>query len=170
MYGDFEAAERYAAEHVAFCVERKVEQFRLWGGNYQASARAMREPTEENVAALRGAIAANNRSGGYFSDSIFKSYLAETLLMRGEIAGAEAAIRTTSRSLKPVSSRPSKSPAGKKPACSNCAPPPTLSGYGARQVKPNDPRALLEPILAAIEGEDTTRDVRNARALLAGIV
>ena len=91
MHGDLEAAERYAAQHVAFCAERKVEQFRLWGGNYQASARAMREPTEENVAALRGAIAANNRSGGYFSDSIFKSYLAETLLMRGEIAGAEAA-------------------------------------------------------------------------------
>ena len=93
MYGDLEAAERYAAEHVAFCAERKVEQFRLWGGNYQASARAMREPTEENVAALRGAIAANNRSGGYFSDSIFKSYLAEALLMRGEIAGAEAALQ-----------------------------------------------------------------------------
>ncbi len=36
--------------------------------------------------------------------------------------------------------------------------------------KPNDPRALLKPILAAIEGEETTRDVRNARALLAGIV
>jgi hypothetical protein len=32
---------------------------------------------------------------------------------------------------------------------------------------PNDPRALLEPILAAIEGGETTRDVRNARALLA---
>ena len=93
MYGDLEAAERYAAEHVAFCAERKVEQFRLWGGNYQASARAMREPTEENVAALRGAIAANNRSGGYFSDSIFKSYLAETLVMRGEMAGAEDALQ-----------------------------------------------------------------------------
>ena len=93
MYGDFEAAGRYAAEHVAFCVERKVEQFRLWGGNYQAAARAMREPTEENVAAWHGAIAANNRSGGYFSDSIFKSYLAEALLMRGEIAGAEAALQ-----------------------------------------------------------------------------
>ena len=53
----------------------------------------MREPTEENVAALRGAIAANNRSGGYFSNSIFKSYLAETLLMRGEMADAEAALR-----------------------------------------------------------------------------
>jgi predicted ATPase len=35
---------------------------------------------------------------------------------------------------------------------------------------PNDPRALLEPILAAIEGGETTRDVRNARALLAEIV
>ena len=53
----------------------------------------MREPTEEDVAALRGAIAANNRSGGYFSDSIFKSYLAEALLMRREIAGAEAALQ-----------------------------------------------------------------------------
>jgi predicted ATPase len=31
----------------------------------------------------------------------------------------------------------------------------------------NDPRALLEPILATIEGGETTHDVRNARALLA---
>ena len=28
---------------------------------------------------------------------------------------------------------------------------------------PNDPRALLEPILAAIEGGENTWDVRNAR-------
>ena len=34
---------------------------------------------------------------------------------------------------------------------------------------PNDTRALLEPILAAIEGGETTKDVRNARALLAEI-
>ena len=33
----------------------------------------------------------------------------------------------------------------------------------------NDPRALLEPILAAIQGGEATRDVRNARALLAEI-
>jgi class 3 adenylate cyclase/tetratricopeptide (TPR) repeat protein len=32
---------------------------------------------------------------------------------------------------------------------------------------PNDPRAPLEPILAAIEGGESTRDVRAARALLA---
>ena len=35
---------------------------------------------------------------------------------------------------------------------------------------PNNPRALLEPILAQIEGGETTRDVRNARALLAKVV
>jgi hypothetical protein len=34
---------------------------------------------------------------------------------------------------------------------------------------PNDPRALLEPILAAIEGGEATRDVRAARALLAEV-
>ncbi|MEA2678395.1 MAG: hypothetical protein QOK03_117, partial [Candidatus Binataceae bacterium] len=33
-----------------------------------------------------------------------------------------------------------------------------------------DPRALLEPILAMMEGGETTRDVRNARALLADLV
>ena len=32
---------------------------------------------------------------------------------------------------------------------------------------PNDPRALLEPILAAIEGGEGTRDILAARALLA---
>jgi predicted ATPase len=33
-----------------------------------------------------------------------------------------------------------------------------------------DPRALLEPILATIEGGETTRDVLHARALLAELV
>src|SRR5450631_503768 len=33
----------------------------------------------------------------------------------------------------------------------------------------SDPRAMLQPILAAIEGGETTRDVRNARAVLAGL-
>ena len=106
MYGDFETAERYAAEHVAFCVEKRVEQFRLWGGNYQASARAMRESTEENVAALRVAIAANNRSGGYFlQNSIFKSYLAEALLMRRDISwrGSRASGRLRIRRSDPAS-------------------------------------------------------------------
>ena len=39
----------------------------------------------------------------------------------------------------------------------------------ARRGSPKDPRSLLEPILAAIEGGETMRDVRSARALLAEI-
>jgi tetratricopeptide (TPR) repeat protein len=201
MYGDFEAAERYAAEHVAFCVEKKVEQFRLWGGNYQASARAMREPTEENVAALRAAIAANNRSGGYFSDSIFKSYLAEALLMSGEIAGAESALqdafafveRSGERFWLADLYRVDGQIALRRPETDRERAEVSFlkaieiaDGQEARMLElraatdltrlwrdtgaPNDPRALLEPILATIEGGETTRDVQNARALLAEIV
>ena len=198
MYGDFAAAERYAAEHVAFCVERKVEQFRLWGANYQAGARAMREPTEENVAALRGAIAANNRSGGYFSDSIFKSYLAETLLMRGEVADAEAALHDAFAFVERSGERfwladlyrvegqiALRRPEPDRERAEACFLKAIEVAHGqearmlelraatdlarlSRQVGAhNDPRALLEPILAEIEGGETTRDVRNARALLA---
>jgi class 3 adenylate cyclase/tetratricopeptide (TPR) repeat protein len=198
MYGDLEAAERYAAEHVAFCAERKVEQFRLWGRNYQASARAMREPTEENVAALRDAIAANNRSGGYFSDSIFKSYLAETLLLRGEMAGAEAALQDAFAFVErsgerfwladlyrvdgQIALRRPETDRERAEACFLKAieiahrqearmlelrAATDLARLWREAGAPNDPRALLEPILAAIEGGETTRDVRSARALLA---
>jgi class 3 adenylate cyclase/predicted ATPase len=198
LYGDFEAAERYAAEHVAFCLERRVEQFRLWGRNYQASARAMREPTEENVAALRGAIATNNRSGGYFSDSIFKSYLAEALLMRREVEGAEAALREAFAFVEQSGERfwladlyrvdgqiALKRPEMDRARAEACFLKAIEIAHGqeARMLElraatdlarlwreagaSNDPRALLEPMLAAIEGGETTRDVRNARALLA---
>jgi class 3 adenylate cyclase/tetratricopeptide (TPR) repeat protein len=201
LYGDFEAAERYAADHVAYCAERKVEQFRLWGGNYQASARAMREPTEENVAALRGAIAANNRSGGYFSDSIFKSYLAEALLMSGEIEGAESALQDafafversgerfwladlyrvdgqialrrpeTDRERAEVSFLKAVEIAdGQEARMLELRAATDLARLWREAGARNDPRALLEPILATIEGGETTRDVRNARALLAEIV
>jgi class 3 adenylate cyclase/tetratricopeptide (TPR) repeat protein len=200
LYGDFEAAERYAAEHVAFCVERKLEQFRLWGANYQASARAMREPTDENVAALRRAISANNRSGGYFSDSIFKSYLVEALLMRREIAGAEAALQDAFAFVERSGERfwladmhrvdgqialrrpePDRERAeacflhaieiahGQEARMLELRAATDLSRLWREAGAPNDPRALLEPILAVIEDGETTRDVRNARALLAEI-
>jgi class 3 adenylate cyclase len=200
LYGDFEAAEGYAADHVAFCVERKVEQFRLWGANYQAGARAMREPTEENVAALRGAIAANNRCGGYFSDSIFKSYLAEALLIGREIAGAEVALQDAFAFVErsgerfwladlyrvdgQIALRRPETDRERGEACFLKA-IETAHGQEARMLElraatdlarlwrqagaRNDPRALLEPILAVIEGGETTKDVRNARALLAEI-
>ena len=201
MYGDFAAAERYAAEHVAFCIEKKVEQFRLWGGNYQASARAMREPTEENVAALRGAIAANNRSGGYFSDSIFKSYLAEALLMRGEMAEAEAALQDAFAFVErsgerfwladlyrvdgQIALRHPETDRARAEACFLKAieiaheqearmlelrAATDLARLWRDTGSHKDPRSLLGPILTGIEGGETTRDVRNARALLAETV
>jgi tetratricopeptide (TPR) repeat protein len=191
MYGDFETAERCAGEHVAFCVEKKVEQFRLWGGNYQASARAMREPTEENVAALRAAIAANNRSGGYFSDSIFKSYLAEALLMRRDIAGAEAALQDAfafvERSgerfwladLHRVDGRIAlKRPETDRERAEACflkaieiahrqearmlelSAAIELAELWREEGAPNDPRALLEPLLAEIERDHERRPER----------
>ena len=44
-----------------------------------------------------------------------------------------------------------------------------ITPYQVNAPAPNDHRALLEPILAAMEGGENTRDVRNARALLADI-
>ena len=62
----------------------------------------------------------------------------------------------------PTAVRGSQFPSGWGP-CSSCAQRPISRGFGATR-SPNDPRALLEPILAAIEGGETARDVRNARA------
>ena len=64
LFGDLEACERHSAELVAYCAEKKVEQFRLYAASsIHACARATREPTEENIAALRAAIDAQHRSG-----------------------------------------------------------------------------------------------------------
>jgi hypothetical protein len=83
----------------------------------------MRREIEGAEAALQDAFAFVERSGERF-------WVADLYRVDGQIA-----LRRP-ETPKPVSSRPSKSPTGKKPACSNCAPPPTLPGYGARQVRP----------------------------------
>ena len=79
----------------------KEEQFRLC--NYQQVLRDART-NGGNVAALRGAIDANNRSGGYFSDPIFKSYLEALLMRRGD--PLKPRFRTPSRSLRRPGERP----------------------------------------------------------------
>ena len=81
-----------------FALKEKWSNFCLWGGNYQAKTLARcanrRRKTSRRC---RGAMKpANNRSGNKVflrSNPISKSYLAEALLMRREIAGAEAALQ-----------------------------------------------------------------------------
>jgi tetratricopeptide (TPR) repeat protein len=200
-YGDYEACERHSAEIVAYCTEKKVEQFRLLGAAYHACARAMREPTQENIAAFRATIDAGHRSGGHLTDSIFLSFLAEALLMAGDANGAEAALQEAFAFVEQSAERfwladlhrlegqiALKRPAPDSARAEACflQAIDIARSQEARMLElraatdlarlwrdigsGDDPRALLEPILAAIEGGENTRDVRNARALLAELV
>ncbi len=88
---DHEAAARHAAALIAWCGEKKVEQFRLLAIVTHACAQAMRDPTAENIAAIRAAMDAERRSGARVSDSVFLCKLAQVLLAVGDVAGAEIA-------------------------------------------------------------------------------
>jgi class 3 adenylate cyclase len=63
LFGEIEACERHSAELVAYCIERKVEQFRLYGVVTETCARAQRDPTPKQIAALCAARDAHHRSG-----------------------------------------------------------------------------------------------------------
>ncbi|HLW91303.1 MAG TPA: AAA family ATPase, partial [Roseiarcus sp.] len=89
-FGDHEACERHSAELVAYCSEKKVEQFRLLGAVYQALARVAQRPDAAGIAAANAAVIASQRFGGRIGDSDFMSKLAEESLAIGDVAGAEA--------------------------------------------------------------------------------
>jgi class 3 adenylate cyclase len=198
QFGDLEACERHSAELVAYCAEKKVETVRLLSAILHACARTMREPTQENIAAIRAALDAQHRSGGRVGESFYMSQLADALLMAGDTTGAEASLQegfafveqTGERYWLADLHRVDGRIALKRPE------PDRTRGEAcflqaieiARQQEARmlelraatdlarlwrdagsdrDPRALLEPILDAIEGGETARDVRNARALLA---
>ena len=195
---DFEACERHAAELVAYCTEKRVEQFRLLAANQYTCARAMRQPTDENLAAVRNAIEAYDRSGSRLGDPEYYSRLAEALLMAGDATGAEAALKEAIASVEQSGERlwladlhrvdgrialKQPEPDRARAEASFLKAIDIAHSQEARMLElraatdlarlwrdtgsPNDPRALLEPILAVIEGGESTRDVRNARALLA---
>ena len=197
---DFEACERRSAELVAYCVEKKVEAFRIYAAIAQACARAMREPTRDNIAAFRKAIDAYRRSGTHVGVSGYLSILAEALLMATDAAGAEATLQEAFAFVEQSGERyclaelhrvdgqialqRSEPDRARAEACFLQAieiarsqearldelPAATdLARLWRDTGSPNDPRALLGPILAAIEGGEATPDVRNARALLAEI-
>ena len=198
--GDLEACERHSVELVAYCVEKKVEIWRSLGVLYYACARATREPTEENIAALRTAIAARHSSGAYIIDSLLMTHLAQALLTAGEVTGAEAAVKEAFAFVERSGERywladlhriegqialqraePDRPRAeacfleaieiarGQEARMFELRAATELARLWRGTGSNDDPRMLLEPILAAIEGGENKRDVRNARALLAEI-
>lgn len=200
MFGEIAVAERLSAELIAYCAEKKVEHFRLVGLIFQLSARALTEPTKENIAALRAAIDARRRSGASPMISAELSRLAEASLNAGDLCAADAALQEAFAFVEQSGerfwlsevhrlagqvalSRPEPDHAHAQARFLKAV--DIARGQEARMLElraatdlarlwrdagsPNDPRSLLEPILAAIEGGETTRDVCNARALLAEI-
>jgi tetratricopeptide (TPR) repeat protein len=200
MFGDIGVAGRLSAELIAYCTEKKVEHFRLVAQIFQLSARALTEPTEENIAALRAAIDARRQSGASPMLSPELSRLAEASLRAGDVGAADASLQEAfafvdqsgerfwlaelHRLVGQVAQKRQEPNRARAEACFFKA-IDIARGQEARMLElraatdlarlwrdtgsPNDPRSLLEPILAAIEGGETTRDVRNARAVLAEV-
>jgi class 3 adenylate cyclase len=198
LKGDFEECERHSAELVAYCAEKKVEQWRLFAAICHALACATLQPTGENIAAVRAALGAKNGTGLRMYDSVFVSQLAWALLAAGDIPSAEATLREAFAFVEDSGElfwlaelhrldgrialkRPEPERARAEAsfleaieiarsqealilelrAATDLAQLRRDGGAGA------DPGTLLEPILAAIEGGETTGDVRKARALIA---
>jgi tetratricopeptide (TPR) repeat protein len=201
LLGDFEACERHCAELIAYCVEKKVDQIRRAGTRFHACARAMRHPTEENIAAIRAAIDAEQRVGTHMVNSLAIYVLGEAVLAANNVPGAEATLQEAFAFVDQSGERfwladlhrldgqiALKRPEPDRAQAEACF----LKAIDIARIQEarmlelraatdlarlwrdtgssNDPRALLEPILAAIEGGENTRDVRNARGLIAEIV
>ena len=194
VFGDLVACEGHSLELIRYCTEKKVELWRSLGILYHACAHAKREPTKENIAALRAAIDIRHSST---ANSICISYLAETLLTAGDVTGAEATLqeafafveqsgeRFWLADLHRVEGQIALKRSGPDPARAEACFLQAIEIARSQEARmlelrgatdlarlwrdtgsPDDPRALLEPILATIEGGESTRDVRNARALL----
>ena len=171
------------------------------GAVAHACARTTREPTEENIVALRAAIDAHHRSGGRVLSSCFVSHLADALVTAGDVAGADTALQEAFAFVEQSGERfwladmhrlkgriALKQPEPDRARAEACflKAIDIARGQEARMLElraatdlvrlsrdtglANDPRALLELILSMIEGGETTRDVCNARALLAELV
>jgi predicted ATPase len=199
VLADLDGLERYSAELVAYCEEKKVEQIRLLGGLHHAYARAVREPNETNIAFIHTALKAVRKSGSNAGNSILISNLAEALLVGGDREGAEAALKEAFAFVEQsgegywladmhrlngqVALKRQPAPDWMRArACFAKAievarrqeahllelrAATDLARLWLDTNSGSDPRSLLEPILAKIEGGETSRDVRNARALLA---
>ena len=102
ILGDLDALELGSAELAAYCADKRVEQIRLLASLHCAYARAMREPNEAGIAALRAAFDHMRLAGGSTGSSMILCHLAEVALQAGDLERAEADLRKAS----PLSSNP----------------------------------------------------------------
>jgi hypothetical protein len=198
LFGDLEACERHSAELETYCANQKAWQWRLLGAVVHACARADRDPTDENIAAIRAAMQAEHLSGGRVMDSVFYFQLAQVLLTVRDAAGAEATLAEAFALVEDSGERfwlaelhrlsgqvalqrlePDRTRAevcflkaidiarSQEARMLELRAATDLARLWSDADANRDSRALLKPILAAIEGGNTARDVRNARALLA---
>jgi class 3 adenylate cyclase/tetratricopeptide (TPR) repeat protein len=198
LFGDFGTCERHCEALIAFCVEKNVEQFRLMGIVAQACARALRNPSVGNAAALRAVIDAAQQVGARLLRSLSLANLVDALLRAGDVGASETALQQAldfvdqsgerfwladlhrlegEIALHQLEPDPERAEAcllrgvevarEQESRMLELRAANSLARLWRDNGSPNDPGTLLEPILASIEGGETTRDVRNARALLA---
>ena len=115
LLGDFDACERHSAELVAYCADKRLEQFRVLGAIVHAHARAARQPTEENIAAIYTASAAKRQFGSRVGGSRRYASACRSLAEgrrcseRGIGAGRSVRLRRTIRrtvlACRPISAR-----------------------------------------------------------------
>jgi class 3 adenylate cyclase len=199
VLGDLGGLERDSSALFAYCAEKKVEQIRLLAKFHCAFARAMREPTDDNIATQRAALDAVRSSGGYVGNSLNICSLIEVSLIAGDREQAEADLaegfafveqsgeqywladlhrlsgQLALRQPMPDHSR-AEACFGKAIEIAKNQHARLLELRAATDLarlwrdtrQDGDLHALLQPILAAIEGGENARDVRNARSLLNG--
>jgi predicted ATPase len=158
---------------------------------------AVLRPTEKTIAETRAALDAGSRSRSCWCDSLILSRLAEAALGAGDPASAGAALQEAFAFVEQSGERfwladlhrvdgdiALKRPEPDRARAEACflKAIDIARSQEARilelraaidlarlRCETGSPRALLEPIFAQVESGETTRDVRNARELLAEI-
>ena len=169
----------------------------LLAGLLGVCAGAMREPTGQRINSIRKAVVALRQSGGNTGNSIMLSNIADAFLMAGDLTGAEGTLQNGFAFVEQSGERYwladlhrlnghvalRKNLDRKRAEACFVKAIEIAKSQDARLLElravidlarlrhdimsNDDIRGLVAPVLARIEGGETTRDVRDARALLA---
>ena len=92
--GDFETAARLGADLIACCTKHKMgPHYAAAGRLCIAVGRGIREPTGENIQAIRREMQILHEFGVYVLNSPITATLAQILLDAGDVAGAEIVLQ-----------------------------------------------------------------------------